>query len=146
MCTKEYIQGGSTSRLEASTSVQRHLIPFRGNTSIQRHPLKTFKINVFLVSTSGSPSYFALGCSELLACRYSAEHGVTFDPGLHFMSQRPPPHGVPEAGASFCVGVFRVYLPNKSSVEVRVAGLEKCRALTLAAFVLLTSLQLIQSF
>ena len=103
-------------RSVASTSVQRHPLPFRCSTSVWRHPFETFKIKVFLVSTSGNPSYFALGCSKLLACRYSAEHGVTFDTDsssccnvrrrLEYQKLKPA-----------SVYDTRVYLPNKSSVD-----------------------------
>ena len=134
MYTKEYIQGGSTS-------VQRHPLPFRWIYFCSEAPLLIEGIHLrrsrsmfLLVSTNGSPSYLALGCSELLACEYSVEHGVTFDPECpscrnvrrRLVYQKLEPASVYD---------FWVYLPNKSSMEVRMPGLEKCRALTLAAFV-----------
>ena len=111
--TKEYIQGGNTS-------VQRHPLPFRcihfyseAALPIEGIHLRRSRSMFLLVSTSRSPSYFALGCSKLLACEYSAEHGVTFDPdcrscrNVHrrLVYQKLEPASVYD---------FWVYLPNNS--------------------------------
>ena len=96
MYTKEYIQGGSTS-------VQRHPLLFRGSTSYRRHPLETFKINVF--ACLHKQKCFLL-CTRLQRTSRMRIQRWTWShiwPRLSFMSQRPSPPGVPEAGASFCV-------------------------------------------